>query len=308
MSKKSSYLFGIVLTIIFGTLLYLWIGCCCYNSLTCNQKEPLKENVVVQPEIKHSLNPFTFKEGEYEINENDNFNFKASGFKILQPLSDNVTNAVLKLKTYFDENPSKNFNITGYYTSDEENNSAYPNLGLARANAVKNHVVSLGIPSKQINTFGELKDGLIPDAESVYHGPIDYGALTLADGANSDAELEAIALEIKDKPLLLYFETGAATLRLTPEQRIKVAKISRYLDKVDDSFCIIVGHTDNTGTPENNMVLGQERADFAKSYLVRNHIPENNISATSKGQNSPIADNNTDEGRAKNRRIVVTIK
>ena len=69
----------------------------------------------------------------------------------------------------------------------------------------------------------------------------------------------------------------------------------------------IVGHTDNTGQRETNMRLGQERADFAKAYLMRNGIPENRINATSKGSDEPIASNATEEGKAKNRRTVITL-
>ena len=76
---------------------------------------------------------------------------------------------------------------------------------------------------------------------------------------------------------------------------------------MDDATCAVVGHTDNTGDAAMNMTLGQERADFAKSYLTTNGIPASKILATSQGPNEPIADNGTEEGKAKNRRTVVTI-
>lgn len=69
----------------------------------------------------------------------------------------------------------------------------------------------------------------------------------------------------------------------------------------------VVGHTDNTGNADKNMTLGQGRADFAKQYLIANGILGDNIEASSKGQTQPIADNNTEEGRTKNTRTVITI-
>ena len=69
----------------------------------------------------------------------------------------------------------------------------------------------------------------------------------------------------------------------------------------------ISGHTDNTGNANTNMNLGKGRADFAKDYLVKNGILSDNIETSSKGQTNPIADNNTEEGRTKNRRTVITI-
>ena len=106
---------------------------------------------------------------------------------------------------------------------------------------------------------------------------------------------------------MLNFNTGQAAINLTPEQRQKVADISRYLDKVNDASCSVVGHTDNTGSRATNIQLGQERADFVKAYLTRNGILESKISATSQGPDSPIASNDTEEGRTKNRRTVVTL-
>ena len=80
-----------------------------------------------------------------------------------------------------------------------------------------------------------------------------------------------------------------------------------YLTKVDQSHIVITGHTDNEGSRETNIKVGQGRADFAKNYLMDNGIPENKIISTSVGPGQPIADNTTEEGKAKNRRVVVTI-
>ena len=310
MSKKTSYLLGILLTIVIGTLLYCYLCDGCY----CNPGDKTTDtetNEVEMPEVKAAtMNPFMIKDadGDLSLNINDNFNFNGSSFKFLEPVSANVDGAILQLKDYLANNPLKALSITGHYTSDETNHSAFPNLGLARANAVKNYFVSKGIPSSVIDTFGKLDDSLVPDENSVFYGPLSYGILTNTEGDTSGADdLKLLGEKIKASPLVLYFHTGEASINLTPEQRQKVADISRYLDKVDGASSLVVGHTDNTGDAANNVVLGQERADFAKTYLMNNGISGDKINATSKGQTEPIADNATEEGRAKNRRTVVTI-
>ena len=126
--------------------------------------------------------------------------------------------------------------------------------------------------------------------------------------AGAEAKIEALGKEIRANPLILHFETGEAYIDLTAAQRQKIADISRYLDKVPKSDCIVIGYTDNQGRRRTNMKLGQERADFAKAYLVENGIPESRIKTDSKGPRDPIADNNTEEGRAKNRRTEISIK
>lgn len=308
MSKKTSYLLGILLTIIIGTLLYCYLcdDCHCFPS----GEEVVTEdtNIVTEPEVEPAThNAFTISdaEGDFNIKINDNFNFKTSNFSILEPLSGNVTSEVVRLKDYLVANPLKDIDITGYYRSDETNNSAYPNLGLARANAVKNYLISQGVPSRQIDTHGQLNDDINPDDANTLFGPLKFGIVTFEEGA-TDAALEAACDSIRKNPLVLYFKTGQAQISLTTEQRQKIADMSRCVDKFGVKVQV-VGHTDNTGNAETNMSLGQGRADFAKGYLVRNGILSDNIEATSKGQTDPIADNNTEEGRTKNRRTVITI-
>ena len=308
MSKKTSYFVGILLTIIIGTALYWWLCCKCCNSESCKYKKGEERTIVDKPEAKEvTLNPFSVKDGDYTMNIDENFNFDDSSFKILEPISENLKNAVLNLKTYFDDNDLRRLSITGLYTSDEKNNSAYPNLGLARANAVKNYFVSQGVSSRIIDTYGKLNDTMGSDENKVFFGPIDFNLFTKAEGDTADEDALKEACEaLKADPLILYFRTGAAQINLTVAQRQKIAAISRCVDKLGVK-ALVVGHTDNTGNAEDNMVLGQERADFAMNYLIQNGILSSNIESTSKGQTEPVADNNTGDGRAENRRTVVTI-
>lgn len=307
MSKKTTYLLGILLTIIIGTLLYCYLCDDCY----CNPSKDVETeetNIVDEPEVIPATKKafaISDSDGDFNIKINDNFNFKTSDFSILQPLSENVSSGVGELKDYLLANPLKDIDITGYYRSDETNNSVYPNLGLARANAVKNYLVSQGVPSKQIDTHGELNDGINPDDANILFGPLKFGIVTFEEGATDEA-LEAACDALRKNPLVLHFQTGQAQINLTTEQRQKFADLSRCVDKLGVKVQV-VGHTDNTGDAENNVILGQQRADFAKSYLVRNGILEGNVEATSKGQAEPIADNATEEGKAENRRTVITI-
>jgi OOP family OmpA-OmpF porin len=308
MSKKTSYLLGILLTIIIGTILYWWLCCNCCNTESRMHKKAAEKTIVEEPSVREStLNPFSIKDSNYAINSNDNFNFNNSSFKILEPVSEDLEKTVLGLKTYLDENASKRIATIGYYTNEETNKSAYPNLGLARANAVKNYFVSQGISSKFIDTKGALKESMIADENKVFFGPIDYQLYTISgDNIGGNEALKAACEALKVNPLVLYFNTGEAQINLTTAQREKIANISRCVDKLGVK-ALIVGYTDNTGNADNNVTLGQQRADFAKNYLIQNGILGAYIEATSKGSNDPIADNASEEGRAKNRRTVITI-
>jgi outer membrane protein OmpA-like peptidoglycan-associated protein len=312
MSKKTAYLLGIVLTIVIGMILYYYLCCSLYCGTTEVESKPADTEHVVPPKVINATkNAFTINDpkGDFNITLNDNFNFKTSKFSILVPVSETVENSVVKLKDYLLANPSKTIDVTGLYKSDETNTSVYPNLGLARANAVKNYLVLHGIPAKQIDTFGALNDAIQPDAGNTLYGPLKFGMLnhdnSAADSAAQDA-LEKACQAIRDAPLVLHFQSGKAAITLTAAQRQKMADISHCVDKLGVKLQI-EGHTDNTGDATTNIGLGQKRADFAKNYMIKNGILATNIETSSKGQTQPIADNTTDEGKAQNRRTVITI-
>jgi outer membrane protein OmpA-like peptidoglycan-associated protein len=75
-----------------------------------------------------------------------------------------------------------------------------------------------------------------------------------------------------------------------------------------DMYIEIEGHTDNVGTKEGNYELGLERADTVKRYLYMQHqIPLHKINVISYGEEKPVSPNNTKDGRAQNRRVVIRV-
>ena len=302
---KTTYLIGIILTILIGT--YFYITCCSSCNLAMAGDKPTDSQETTAPAApKATSYPFAFSDGDYTYNTADNFNFEVSSSEYVEPLSQEVRDGIIPgLKNHLTENEGKVINITGFYKDDEANGTAFPNLGLARANEVKNFLVSQEVPSSQINTMGQLKPDMVADG-GIYKGPIAYSIVEIS--ANAEEEIAALLEKIESDPLVLYFNTGEASIDLTSAQRQKIADISRYLDKVEKADCEVVGYTDSQGRRRANMKLGQERANFAKAYLIENGISEDRIKTDSEGPKDPIADNDTEEGRAKNRRTVVSIK
>ena len=271
-----------LITIVAGT--YFYITCCseCSNETS---DPPAEEKVIIE-ELKATAYPFSIKGDSYSFTTNDNYNFNLSSSNILQPLSTEVTNGISGLQAYLGNNKDQILYITGFYTSEEENNSAFPNLGLARANAIKNDLASKGISTTQINTIGQLMNEMIAK-DGTYWGPASFSLEKKSETAEN---------ELKE----LYEKINA-------DQRQKVADISKYLDKVEGSKANVVGHTDATGKASTNMRLGLDRANFAKDYLMKNGITEDKIVTSSKGQTQPIESNDTEEGRNRNRRTVITL-
>lgn len=91
------------------------------------------------------------------------------------------------------------------------------------------------------------------------------------------------------------------------EARTNLRNLATSLDKYPGSQLLIVGHTDSVGTDSYNMALSQRRADAAATYLTSQGVDRSRMSAKGLGETEPIAPNETDAGRSKNRRVEVAI-
>ena len=103
------------------------------------------------------------------------------------------------------------------------------------------------------------------------------------------------------------FRSGFADLPDEAKGRLD-AMVNQLKANPQNIFIEIEGHTDNVGTTELNERLGMERAESVKRYLYEQHqIPLHKISVYSYGEAKPVAPNNTRDGRAQNRRVVVRV-
>ncbi len=100
----------------------------------------------------------------------------------------------------------------------------------------------------------------------------------------------------------IYFDTGKAELK--PESETAVAEIAKLLKNDSGLKLFVVGHTDNVGGVESNMKLSQDRADAVIQTLVRSHgVAAARLKPFGNGPYAPVASNDTEEGKAKNRRV-----
>lgn len=104
----------------------------------------------------------------------------------------------------------------------------------------------------------------------------------------------------------LLFNTGSAVIK---EESYTALDAVVAVLKANPSYKLnIDGHTDNTGDANLNMDLSRKRAEAAKEYIVNKGIPTDRVKATGYGDTKPTADNSTEEGRTKNRRVEFNIK
>lgn len=104
----------------------------------------------------------------------------------------------------------------------------------------------------------------------------------------------------------INFNTASADISSTSSKELE--KIYNLLIQAENTKLNIVGHTDNTGTPDGNLVLSKNRAQAVVNYLKQKGIPANRFQLVDgKGQNDPVASNATAVGKSQNRRVVITL-
>jgi outer membrane protein OmpA-like peptidoglycan-associated protein len=142
-------------------------------------------------------------------------------------------------------------------------------------------------------------------------------SLLAAQKAEADKKLEAL----RSKTINVYkdargtilamsdilFEFGKADL--TQELQLNLAEVAAILKSLlTESTVIIEGHTDNVGSAQKNKTLSEQRATAVLNYLVERGVDKKRLKSVGYGLTKPIADNSTEEGRAKNRRVELVIK
>ena len=100
---------------------------------------------------------------------------------------------------------------------------------------------------------------------------------------------------------IIEFESGKAAL--TPAGKSILDEMVSALQKLKDRKIEIIGHTDNRGLHASNLALSHARADAVKMYFAAKSINADLITTSGQGSDRPVADNNTSENRARNRRI-----
>jgi outer membrane protein OmpA-like peptidoglycan-associated protein len=103
----------------------------------------------------------------------------------------------------------------------------------------------------------------------------------------------------------LVFDTGSATLR--PESKRQLNNIAALLTSCPTVAVTIAGYTDNVGSAEPNLRLSRNRAERVVAQLVSKGVSANRLTAEGYGEDYPIADNSSEEGRAHNRHVAMRI-
>jgi outer membrane protein OmpA-like peptidoglycan-associated protein len=137
-------------------------------------------------------------------------------------------------------------------------------------------------------------------------------------GRHMDKQAEELKKDLKDakvervgEGILITFESGLLfdvdKSDIKPTTKTNLDELSQTLKKYDDTNILVEGHTDNTGDDAHNEKLSDQRAEAVEKYLASQGVSESRITTKGYGESQPVADNNTETGRAANRRVQVAI-
>jgi len=118
-----------------------------------------------------------------------------------------------------------------------------------------------------------------------------------------DTPIIDIPVKVGAKVVLhnLFFATGK--VQILPKSEQALDELAAFMRQHEGVAVRITGHTDDIGSERDNQILSEGRANAVRDALISRGIAATRIEAVGKGENEPIADNATEEGRAKNRRV-----
>ena len=141
-----------------------------------------------------------------------------------------------------------------------------------------------------------VKDGFISESNHIY-------AIEISEYTEMAVDLHLIPMEVGVSVQLknLFFETGKGVLK--EESNDELNRLVNLLKNNPNLFIEVGGYTDNVGSAEENLKLSQDRADAIRKFLVMTGIEPDRVTSKGYGAASPLATNDTEEGRAQNRRV-----
>jgi len=124
------------------------------------------------------------------------------------------------------------------------------------------------------------------------------------EGTGVDVQREGDTIRLQ-APENITFDTNRADIK--PQFRPVLDQLAMSISQYPGTIVRVEGHTDSTGSAAYNQALSENRAASAAGYLIQRGVNNTRIEAVGYGFTRPIADNNTVEGRAQNRRVEILI-
>lgn len=306
-------------TLIFGFLIFLcWVFVCRWYYVCKIRNQCGYETVVEQEEDVRAQTLNLMDNGKVILKGRDQFKFEPKS--ITPTLNSDNKDFIAEVAKYLADNPKKKLTITGNYLPSEVDPAAsygfFENLGLARADAIRQMLVKAGIPENRMKL-----DHNLLDEGATLDNPISFncfGGGKVADGTNKGGTAEEEIPEEFDNSGQEFsftnmsfsdanFDYDSDVFKPGPAFIAYADSVKTYLSNEKDKTLLLTGHTCDKGSDSYNKKLGKDRAVSVKKYFNRLGV-KTKIGTASDGEDNPAYSNDTEKSRSKNRRVVVQIK
>lgn len=157
------------------------------------------------------------------------------------------------------------------------------------------------------------------EADEILAGAAIGGVVGAGVGAYMDAQEEKLARipgtwteRVDERTLLVHFESDILfdvdSSALDGSGRGTLDEVSAVLSEYQKTAVVVQGHTDSTGSEEHNQSLSDRRAGAVRNYLVGRGIDPDRLTALGYGEDSPVASNESESGRQRNRRVDIMLR
>jgi len=212
----------------------------------------------------------------------------------------NFIETVSSITEFLTKNSSHKIIIISKYLASEKDKEMPLNYGIIRGVEVKNKLINAGV--NPVKIF--IKDTLAHfqfNKDSAYKKGMELKLIPY-----TKLENEAKKAQVLHKTLYAYF--GNKNFNYDTSLKSYILNLNHFIIDNPTARIIVEGHTDNQGPIDGNYWVGLQRAQNVKHFLLKKGIPAKNITAISKGEIEPIANNKQKEGRILNRRIEIYIQ
>ena len=213
-----------------------------------------------------------------------------------------------ELRRSYAADPQQILQVYGHYYASEPIPPGYENMGLMRAERIKEMIVSqTNIPADKIRPLARL----LPDPPPAGGTKFEAANLVWEDGGSGvDARTgneAAQVVELDTDNIEIRFPYDESTKNLDGQTEAYLRKLAQRLQATQEQVTV-VGHTDIRGTDGYNQRLGLRRAEFVKSRLTGYGAPAGQINTSSRGESQLAAQGNTADAHRRNRRAELTLQ
>lgn len=247
---------------------------------------------------------FSVHDGDFKSSANDVFSF---GFNSSSMNSSKETNKVFKdVAAYLQKNENKQLSLFGLVSSNEKKE----NLGMARAEAVKKKITTLGalpvevaerivVDTRKVDNYHSSSNAITNHVDFVFNN------LEAATDSGDDASTEAE--DIGSSVMRLSFDAGQVKAVATPQFENYMYKLREYINNHPGAKVIVTGYTDDQGS--NLDRISKDRAKSVRRLFRHDNLfASKEVVAKGKGKADPIADNDSEQGRKANNRVEVRVE